>query len=221
MRICWIIVALVLLSASPAAAQQEKKPAWSVKIAPFSLIDPILPSAHLAVERRVGKKAAVQLEGGPLLSFSAFSRSYYEPRGFRLRPSVRFYGFANSHDAYTEIMFVARIANMNADADVLLEASSGASYYQRLSYGINAQKFALLFNVGGSIQVGGGFLVEFAVGSGVSLRMYDISGIPENGTIRSTGIFNSWRPGGIKERWLPEISAYFNFGKVVTYLPAD
>ena len=118
-------------------------------------------------------------------------------------------------------MFVARIANMNANADVLFEASSGASYYQRLSYGINAQKFALLFNAGGSIQVGGGFLVEFAVGSGVSLRMYEISGIPENGTIRSTGIFNSWRPGGIKERWLPEISAYFNFGKVVKYLPAD
>ena len=220
MRICWITVTIVVLWASPTAAQQEKQPAWTVKIAPFSLIDPRLPSAHLAVEWQTGKTTAVHLEGGPLLKYSVFSRSYYEPRGFRLRPSVRFYGFGSSPDLYTEIMFIARIANMRAEADVLIEASSGASYYQRLNYGISAQKFALVANLGGRLWVGGGFLIEYAIGAGVGLRMHEITGIPENGRLRATRIFNSWTTGSLNERWLPEVSVYFNFGKVVKYLPS-
>lgn len=215
------MVGIAWLLVSQVAAQEFRAPEWSIKLSPISFMDPILPSAHLAVEWHLGKKTAVQLEGGPLLNRSAFGNTYYEAGGFRLRPSVRFYGFNNTRNAYTEIMFVARIANMDIDGDAFIEATSGASYYQRVTYGVNAQKYALLANLGGRFLLGGGFLVEYAAGVGVSLRMHQTEGIPENVRLQSNSFFDSWSASTGSERWLPEVSFYFNFGKAITYLPAD
>ena len=221
MRICWMMGFAVLLCTSSMAAQEGKTPEWSFKIAPTSLIDPFLPSAHLAVAWNLGNNTALQLEGGPIFNLSATSNTRFNTRGYRLRPAVRFYNFADIPSAYVEIMFIARVANIDVDADVLIEATSGATYFQRIAYGVDAHKFALLVNLGGRSLIGGGFLVEYAVGAGAALRTFQTNGIPDNGRITATGLINPWRPSQASERLLPEIGLYVNFGKAITYLPAD
>lgn len=212
---------VVVLCTSSAAAQEEKIPEWSVKAAPTSLVDPFLPSAHLAVAWNLGNNTALQLEGGPIFNLSATSNTRFKTRGYRLRPAVRFYNFADIPSAYVEVMFIARVANIDVDADVQIEATSGATYFQRQTYGVDAQKFALLVNLGGRSLVGGGFLVEYAIGVGAALRTFQTSGIPDNGRITATGLINPWRPSRAGERLLPEIGLYVNFGKAITYLPED
>jgi hypothetical protein len=211
-------IALVLFMLQGYSQTSETKtPKLIVKFCPLSLMDPLIPSANLAVEFQFNERLGLHLEGGAILNYSLLEYTDHQIRGFRFRPSIRFYNILNDPDFFLEILAVTRFAWVDAKGDFSVTSPDGNSYFRRYDYSISHQRYSLLANVGGRAWLGDGFLIDYAFGFGLSLRMEGEGNYPEGASLQRNNLPFAWGTNGLEDRYVPEITFYLNFGKVATY----
>ncbi len=189
-------------------AQPEASPRLLVKTSISSLLDILLPSAHIAVEYQWGPQWSAQVEGGPILGIGHSASS----NGYRFRAALRKYPSARKNGRFFEIMYLQRILWAEVEND--FEASPGALQRAPIRYDTHNRKYGLVFTLG-QRYLKNRFIAEYGFGLGIALRLQQNNGLPESAVYAGRGIVRTiTEPWPQPEHWQPEFSFYANFGYV-------
>lgn len=201
--------AVLLLLFLPLCASSQPGGA-AYKLSLSSLVDFNLPSVNVMGEFPLGGPWTLQAEGGWILPIDGTGELVYRHvRGYRLRPAVRRY--RSDGRRFFEFMYVARVVNMDIEADFVVQNGNGASYFRRGEYDASLQRHDFLVNYGQRKVFPSGIMFEFAFGAGISYRRERYFGYPDFWWFRTNGALR-WNPGGSEETLTAAGMFYVNVG---------
>jgi len=219
MEKCLCIVLLFCLPWAAVKAQDAPPlPSFTTKIGLLNFIDPVIPSANLLAEYRLGKRFSIQAEAGVILGVSDnWDVSLNGCRGLRLRPALRYYSPGSDYRLFVELMGFRRNLTLDLSGNFTINPSLGAAYNQRLDYQARLRKTGLFLNIGYQIPFRGGWMLEVGGGAGFAHREEHYAGVPEQADYQDENMLTLfWNP---RERLSPDVipalMLYFNIGKVL------
>lgn len=214
-----------MLLGSPAvraiAQPIDPAPKFIAKLGALSLFDPVLPSVNLIGEFQLGGPWYGQVEGGLILNLDdqLSGLRTRDKRGFRLRPSVRYYYQEQRNRYFMELLVVYRQAKVEIDGQFRVNPPRGPSYNQLVPYTVDSRKFSVFLNVGlFDYVLNDRVVIEMGIGLGAAALDNTYSDIPEHASITSnTSIINAYNPDF--EVGVADIRGtgmlYFNIGYVL------
>ncbi len=201
------MVLLLLLLPLCASGQPDRA---AYKLSLTSLVDFNLPSINVMGEFPIGGPWAFQAEGGWILPIDGTGDlAYRHVRGYRLRPAVRRY--RSDGRRFFEFMYVARVVNMDIEADFSVDAGNGGFYFRRGEYDASMQRHDFLANHGWKKVFPSRITLELAFGVGVSYRREHFFGYPSSWNYRTNGSLR-WEPGGNEDTLNATAMFYINAG---------